>query len=437
MKQINEIQEKSRTVEKELIGMVIFNAASVAYVSKHLTKEDFCHYGEVFAKVQDCILNGKDIFSTVNTSEFIDPERMTYSTRKIGDVCRDIKDLSRARKAYFILGKALEDIPKENVISYVSDVQRALAASISERTPEQEIHAIIDEFKGLQKLYEEKRRSGNDLIGLSTGYQKLDAVIDGLRPGHFWVIGGYTNFGKSFAALNIAASLIKQNKRVVFYSLEMMKTDILARLLGILTGISNNTILKAYPHDKAKVDAAMTMLARSGVSIISEYTELSELQFSMYEENLKKPVDLFVVDFIQLVTLKGAKSEYETITTTAIEFQQLAKRFAVPILVLSQISNEGAKYADEVVMSFKGSGAIAQAADLAIELRLPQGLTKEEYKANLAKGEKTRMDWSVRKNRHGRTGAICMEFDGRTGQFVSSEIEAKFDELTKNHDEPF
>jgi replicative DNA helicase len=230
------------------------------------------------------------------------------------------------------------------------------------------------------------------------------------------VIGGYTNMGKTATSLNIASNVIKQGKRVVYYSLEMSKTDILSRLLGIMTKESGLAILKGSKYDSGAVAGCMELISKSESSIYNEKTELSAIEGSMLEENLNKPVDLFIVDFLQLITLKGAKSEYESVSTAILELQQTAKKLKVPIIVLSQVSNEGAKYNNEVVMSFKGSGSIAAAADLAIEINIGE-TDKELWKIKMHKGEPVKMLWNVRKNRHGKVGSLEMAFDGRTGVF--------------------
>jgi replicative DNA helicase len=285
------------------------------------------------------------------------------------------------------------------------------------------IEEIIKEFREQQALYKKKFASGGGLIGISTGIDRLDEIIDGLRPAHFWVIGGYTNVGKTFAALNIAVNLIRQGKRVVVFSLEMAHLDVLARLLGIMTNQSSNRILKAYTHDEKAVEEACQLLIKSNLVIHTMKSELKDICHSMTDENRNKPVDLFIVDFLQIVTVEGARSEYEVLTKAALKFQQAAKVFKCPVIAISQISNEGARNPDSEVMSFKGSGAIAAAADLAIEIVRNQSETREEFIRKLKAGEPVSMNWAVRKNRHGRVGSIDMTFDGRTGIFKLSDFE--------------
>lgn len=288
---------------------------------------------------------------------------------------------------------------------------------------ENNIKNVIEEFDNRTLEYIERRNSGIDLIGLSTGYDKLDKVIDGIRKGHFWVIGGYTNFGKTSMALNLASNLIKQGKRVVYYSLEMTAIDTISRLLGIMGEENGLTIIKGFSSKKEEVEENKKKIIDSNFTIHTGKFDLSEIMLSMYEENVINHVDVFIVDYLQNIKVKGAKSEYENITNASVDLQLTAQRLEVPIIALSQISNDGARVGDgQVVMSFKGSGAIASSADLAIEINIGEE-SISAWREKVNNKQPVCMKWSIKKNRHGSVGFILVDFDGSTGIFSQSKIE--------------
>jgi replicative DNA helicase len=419
-----ELNNKSRLIEKELLSRLMFDAKQAIVASKVVSSSDFYHFSKEFSLCVDIAKNDKNPAIELSSHDILVSQFLEdVSFRNIEIIAKELKELSTARQVYVILENSLQNVPMENLDSFISGIQRKLLSGVSKLEVEKSyIQNVIDEYKIQQQIYTEKFKNGGGIIGLSTGYTKLDEIIDGLRKEHLWIIGGYANLGKTFAALNIVADLIKQGKRVVFYSIEMSRIDILSRLLGIMTNQSGLTILKKYPHNETSVELAFKTLIESKLSIYSSKSELSEIEFSMYEENLKQPVDLFVVDFIQLITVKGAKSEYETITTSALELQQMAKRLKTTVMALSQISNDGARNSNDFVMSFKGSGAIAAAADLAIEIQSGEGhidILREKMK----NGTPVQMKWIIRKNRHGRVGTLEMSFDGRTGISIEKPFE--------------
>src|SRR3990167_3986095 len=415
MKIIN-LHTKSIEIEKELLNRIVFATNLIPICLTQINKSNFYKYGDVFESITSAFNSQKDILKVVSDKRLTNIIIEEYhSFRNINVLCAELRDISNAIKLWVILQEGVETLPIENIDSFVSGIQRKIITEIKHsETSKADIQSVIKEFENRREEY--KNKEAGSLLGISTGYSKLDNIIDGLRPSHFWIIGGYTNIGKTAASLNIVANLIKQGKRVVYYSLEMNSVDIFSRLLGILTEDNGLSIIKGFEKNQEVVRDQIKKIITSKLSIHTGKSELSEILFSMHQENINEPVTLFVVDFMQIMTIKNSKSEYETITTCSLELQQTAKRLAVPIMALSQISNEGAKSSDNVVMNFKGSGAIAAAADLAIEIGILESTT-EEWKEKLSRGEAVKMKWSIRKNRHGRVGMIEMSFNGKTGIF--------------------
>lgn len=415
---IKEINEKSKLFEKELLGIVFYDNSKSVNAKALISLDDLAYYRPHFETFLDCFINNKNLTSefgskNIQLSEFANE----FSRRNIEDVCRDIKEVAKARRVYEVLERSVSLVTPRGVPELVTELhQKLVKASRDSNEPVESITSLISDFRERQGFYQSKFESGGGIIGLSTGYKELDDVIDGIRPEHLWIIGAYTSMGKTFAALNIVASLIKQKKRVVFYSIEMSSIDILSRLVGIMTGQSGLFILKNMPHDKEKVTEALKQIEESGLTIIAGGKEISQISFSSFEEQMKAPVDLFVVDFLQLVTVKGARSDYETTTTAILEIQNMAKKLHTPFVVLSQVSNESAKVNDAVVMGFKGSGAIAAAADFAFEICINEE-NKARWKEKMKLGEEVKMRWNIRKNRHGKGGFIDMLFLGQTGVF--------------------
>lgn len=427
---IQELNKKSELCEAEIISSLFADKNLIPKILTILEEDDFWHYKKQFSILVDCYKKNKNpvsefIAKKINTSSFLN-----YSTREIKTIANELKTISNSRKILNILETATQEIEPDNLQSYVAELQRKIILSALNKTDElSSILAVIEEYKERQSFYKEKFKNGGDIIGISTGYPKLDEIIDGLRPEHLWIIGGYTNSGKTAASLNIVANLVKLQKRTLFYSLEMSKTDILSRLLGIMTEQSGLSILKGFRHNETEVENAMNKIKASEMAIFSEKYNISEIQMSILEENLTKTADLIVIDFLQLITCKGAKSEYETMTNVILELQQLSKKIKIPIIVLSQLSNEGARNANDEVIGFKGSGSIASAADLAIEIRADEE-SKTEYRQKMNDGSPVKMKWNIRKNRHGKVGYLDMEFNGRTGIFKPRKEENK-DEITK------
>lgn len=405
--------DKSKRVETEIIGRLILDLKFFPIVSAIVTKNNFSVYPDIFEILKDCYENEKNIATefhvkNINISNFI----KDVSFRRPEAIANDLKEISNSISLYKVLNKAIKNIPFSDVEVYASDIQKEIINEIHEiEYAKSDAISVVKEWKDTRESYKKKFQNGVGLIGLSTGYTKLDEAIDGLRDGHIWILGGYTNAGKSTSALNIVSNLIKENKRVVFYSLEMSANDIISKLLGIMLKVHGGSLLKGKEHQD--LENSLLKIIDSNLSIHTDKFELQDIIFSMTKEKLSG-ADLFVVDFVQNVTLKGSKGEYETTTTTAIDFQRTARKLCTPTILLSQISNDGAKNQIDGVMYFKGSGALGAVADLAIEVKVAEE-KNEEFYAKMKNGDDVYITWTIKKNRHGATGSIDMSFNGRTG----------------------
>lgn len=353
--------------------------------------------------------------SSVNVKYYIEILKKEDTKRKLVELSQEIKKY----------GEENTELDQQQILALI----QTKILNLSSNEKEDSLEDQIDKLFKVQNEYQSK--PAGSLIGISTGYKKLDAVIDGFRKGHFWVLGGYTSAGKTFASLNLVAHLIRQKKRVVFYSLEMTEVDIISRLAGILTKQNTKVIIRG--EQEIEIKEAIELIKESDFEIVTTAREISDIQFSMFEKEARNHVDLFVVDFIQLVHVKGSKSDYEKTTITAHKLQDLAKMLSTTILALSQISNESAKLQSEDVSGFKGSGDIEAAADLALKLKHGHESTKDYkqslYNVNKEKGkiklqELPKVMWGIHKNRHGESGTIDMRFNGYTGEFLTDPFDS-------------
>jgi len=412
-----QLTKQSRLYEEELLSRIIMAQNHIPQVVSQISKDDFIYHGKTYQIIVDAFHNDKDINRELVTNKVELGLFTNTSFRDIRSTIRDLKEISNAYRLWKVLLLNSEKVPMENVPTFASEVQKEIINAVN--TVEKEnssVVSIVEDWKTKKEEYIERYKNGMKIVGISTGYDELDKIIDGLRPEHLWIIGGYTNTGKTFASLNIVANLIRQGKRVVFYSLEMSTADIISRLVGIMTKTNGNSIMKGFGNEEA-ISKSLEEIINSKLSIHTKKSTLEEIEYSMYEETLSDKVDLFIVDFVQLVAVKNARSEYETITASALGFQQAAKRLKTTIMLLSQISNDGAKNASDSIMSFKGSGALGAAADLAIEITNAED-DKTDWKRKLEEGQAVEMKWAIKKNRHGRVGALYMDFMGSNGTFT-------------------
>jgi len=114
----------------------------------------------------------------------------------------------------------------------------------------------------------------------------------------------------------------------------------------------------------------------------------------------RKPLDLIVVDYIQLMTGPGG-SEYEIVTGISKALKALAKETGAAVLALSQLSRKVEERSDKrpMLSDLRASGQIEQDADVVVFL-----YRDEVY--NKTSPDKGRAEAIVAKQRNGRCGMV-------------------------------
>jgi replicative DNA helicase len=96
----------------------------------------------------------------------------------------------------------------------------------------------------LKQEYETKKLAGG-ITGIPIPWSPLNEALCGLQPGMFFVIYGRNKNMKSWVALAMAMHAYNCNRRVLVYSREMSKEDMLRRASSILCGVDYELLRRA------------------------------------------------------------------------------------------------------------------------------------------------------------------------------------------------
>lgn len=407
--------------EKKLIGALLFKPKLITKISTLLKDSDFRTEGKAFEIIKAANLENRNLSDAISESGLYISDYLysdIVSNQEIIQTAKEIKNISTAEKLKEVFTKYQETISSSNLKELLPEFQEKFY-QITQiiRDEKTDIQNIIKDFESLQEEYEEKMKNGQQLIGISTGFSKLDEITEGIRPEHFIVIGGNTSSGKTFYAINLLVNILKQKKRAIFYSLEMSKIDIAGRILGVMTDMNSNAILKrALAEDNyKKALEAKAKLYDYKLAVYSQLHDIEDIIMSVMEESQREKVDVIFIDYLQLIGYRGMPKEYDVMRMVSTQLQDLCKRLKISIIALSQLSNEAIKSRNSELIGFKGAGNIAASADLAMEL-VPRD-NPDVRKEKFAKGEDITIKLDIKKNRHGRVGWTDLSFTGATGIF--------------------
>lgn len=230
--------------------------------------------------------------------------------------------------------------------------------------------------KALQEHIEElERRQSLDgaIDGLSTGSEKLDAKIQGLKPGGLYVIAGRPKMGKTTLAMNWADhQAVVEKKQILVFSLEMTKKQLLDKSLASLGGIpldslKSGSVLNDYPKELVEASAK---LSDSGLELYDRKgATINRIRSVSRRHKMKHGLDAIYVDHIGLADVDDHRaSAVQRVSEITRALKLLAKELDVPVIALSQLNRELEKRPNKrpIPSDLRDSGTIEQDADMII-----------------------------------------------------------------------
>jgi replicative DNA helicase len=244
-------------------------------------------------------------------------------------------------------------------------------------------------------------------IGLRSGLRDLDAVLNGLRPGRLYIIGGRPSAGKTALALEIAFhNAMLQGNGVFMASLEMQGAEVAERRLSNATSINLDKVSQPGRLNSADVERltshALREAAQSPPLWVSDQHTMTLLDLRAealeLQRRTKGAIKLLIVDYLQLLT-PPPESGRDTRATIVGRFtrglKQLSRELQVPVIALSQLSRESERRQDKrpTLSDLRESGDIEQDADVVVLVH-----REDYYDPEQRPGE---VDLIVAKNRQG------------------------------------
>ena len=279
---------------------------------------------------------------------------------------------------------------------------------------------LLKVFDRLTELSE----AGSDISGLSTGLHDLDRFISGLNNSNLMLLAARPGMGKTSMALNIALNVAKKypKRTVVFFSLEMSKTELVTRLISNESFVDNKKLTTGQisVDEWSKIGIASSALAQTDLRVDDNPA------VTVAEMNAKcRRIDdlaLVVIDYLQLMTASGNKTNYsgenrqQVVADISRSLKIMAKELNVPILCLSQLSraNENRQDKRPMLSDLRESGAIEQDADEVMFIYRDDYYNENSEEPNVA-------ELIVAKNRHGETGTIKLQWLPQFTTFADRE----------------
>ena len=121
--------------------------------------------------------------------------------------------------------------------NHLSNIENIVHSTIENETIS--ISTVVDESFDAYRAREKRVNEGQS-IGVHTGLNKLDRVLNGFQSGTLNIIAARPAMGKTAFMLNIARKAAKRGSHVFIVSLEMTKVSLVDRMIIAESGIDSN-----------------------------------------------------------------------------------------------------------------------------------------------------------------------------------------------------
>ncbi len=301
-----------------------------------------------------------------------------------------------------------------------------MVLDVSGQTQSESSFAPIGEvvLSNLDKLNALQQHDGA-ITGVPTGFKDVDHVFNGLQKSDLILVAARPAMGKTAFTLNIAQNVtMLYDKTVAFFSLEMGKEQLVARILSSVAGVSSEKLRRANMknEDWEKVIAAADRMSKAKLFIDdTPGLTVQDMRSKLRRLKVEHGLDLVIVDYIQLMQGrnggKGSENRQQEVSEISRNLKLIAREFNVPLIALSQLSRSVESRPDKrpVLSDLRESGSLEQDADIVIFL-----YRDKYYDENSEKGDNAEV--LIRKHRNGSVGTVELRFIGELTQFKDVEF---------------
>ena len=263
---------------------------------------------------------------------------------------------------------------------------------------------------------------------IPTGFNKLDAALDGGLYEGLYIVGAISSLGKTTLITQMADNIAQNGNDVLIFSLEMARAELMAKSISRHT--LEITLASGGDTRNAKTTRGITTgkryadysgaekdLIKAAITSYKQYAErifisegMGDIGAAQVREEAKKHISFtgrtptIIIDYLQILAPHSERATDKQNTDKAVmELKRISRDFKTPVIAISSFNRQS--YNSPVTMeAFKESGAVEYSSDVLMGLQLAGAGTKDFNVDEEKKRDPRNIELVILKNRNGKTG---------------------------------
>lgn len=395
--------------------------AAIFELNKRDQPIDLLTVTQELKRVDDLEEVGGAVYLTELTSRIVSAANIEYHARI---VMQKYIQRELIRAATLIQNMVYEDTLD---VTELLDKSEDELFRIAEGNIKHEVAPIHEVIKQALSEIEELGKKEDALVGVPSGFTKLDRLTSGWQKSELVIIAARPSMGKTAFALTMARNMaIEHGRKVAIFSLEMAAIQLVNRLIVSETEIPGEKIRngKLSPEEWSLLESRIKSLTEAPIYIDdTPAISVFELRAKCRRLKAQGKLDLVIVDYLQLMTgPPDAGSREQEVSSISRSLKSIAKELTVPVLALSQLNRSvetrgGNK--KPMLSDLRESGAIEQDADMVVFIHRPEKMGVSQFEDG--QSTKGHADIILAKNRNGPTDEILLYFKDDRATFVEPD----------------
>ena len=410
--------------EKCLLGAMLISASAIPQVIEHVKPQHFYSpkHQLVYSAIVDMFASGEPIDPVTVAAEL----ESRGQSRRMGGAAYLI-DLSQVvplasncvQYAKLILEKAKlrslcelgvrlqhlaysEGYDSPEIMAHASSFFRELDA------PDDGRASKFDELIEQWKSWDNKT---DDVI--PTPWREVNYWLNGgLAKGRLVTIGGRPSVGKSLGGLNVAAFAAQNEHPAIFFSLEMSREEVTARILASGSSVNMGELIRR----RISKDSA-DRIGKYAHSFSAMPLWVDDREYITVEEIAAKcrsipNLSVAVIDYLQLVTASDSRvSREQQVAHISRSLKIMAREQGIAVVMAAQLNRGSVRdgiLREPTIADLRESGAVEQDSDQVLLLH-----RQDDSVVKVICG----------KNRVGKTGEAELQFEGEFARLSSVDEE--------------